>query len=121
MLSHLAARVCTIDRFRTLVDAAESRFRTLRLANIATVVGDGMAGWPAACSFDRIIISAAAEKLPPAIIGQLRPGGVLIAPIGPPEGVQTLQRIVRQERRYVATALAEVRFVPLIPGKAAHL
>ena len=54
-------RVYTIDRFRTLVEAAESRFRTLRLSNITTIVGDGMKGWPEQAPFDRIIVTAAGE------------------------------------------------------------
>ena len=59
ILARLARRVYTIERFRTLTAAAELRFRTLRLANITTLVGDGIKGWPEQAPFDRIIVTAA--------------------------------------------------------------
>ncbi len=121
ILSHLARHVYTIDRFRTLVELAELRFRTLRLSNITVIVGDGYAGWPANATFDRIMVTAAADALPPAVVNQLKPGGILVAPIGPPEGIQRLLRFEKTERGLTETMLGEVRFVPLIPGKAAYL
>ena len=121
ILSRLCRRVYTIDRFRTLIAAAESRFRTLRLANVTTLVGDGMKGWPEQAPFDRIIVTAAAEEAPEALLKQVRVGGVIVIPVGPIEGVQKLMRIARDETGYSGTALADVRFVPLIPGKAQAL
>lgn len=121
ILARLARRVYTIDRFRTLVAAAESRFRTLRIANITTLVGDGMKGWPEQAPFDRIMVTAAGEEVPDTLLRQLRMGGVIVLPVGPAEGVQKLLRVVRTESGYDATELADVRFVPLIPGKAARL
>ena len=121
ILSRLAGRVYTIDRFRTLVTAAESRFRTLRLANVAMLIGDGTRGWPEQAPFDRIMVTAAAEQVPQALVGQLQVGGVMVIPVGPPVGVQKLMRIVRTETGTEGTELADVRFVPLIPGKAARL
>ena len=121
ILARLARRVYTIDRFRTLVAAAESRFRTLRLSNITTLVGDGIKGWPEQAPFDRIIVTAAADEVPEALLKQLRLGGVLVIPVGPQDGVQKLLRIERTEGGPVERALADVRFVPLIPGKAERL
>ena len=121
ILARLARRVYTIDRFRTLVAAAESRFRTLRIPNITTLVGDGMKGWPEQAPFDRIMVTAAGEEVPETLLRQLRMGGVMVLPVGPAEGVQKLLRVVRTESGYDATELADVRFVPLIPGKAARL
>ncbi len=121
ILARLARRVYTIDRFRTLVAAAESRFRTLRIPNITTLVGDGMKGWPEQAPFDRIMVTAAGEEVPDTLLRQLRMGGVMVLPVGPAEGVQKLLRVVRTESGYDATELADVRFVPLIPGKAARL
>jgi protein-L-isoaspartate(D-aspartate) O-methyltransferase len=121
ILSGLARRVYTIDRFRTLVAAAESRFRTLRLPNITTLVGDGMKGWPEQAPFDGIIVTAAGETVPEALVRQLKVGGTLIIPVGPQDGVQKLLKIVRTDTGTEETFLADVRFVPLIPGKAAHL
>ncbi len=121
VLARLCRRVHTIDRFRTLVAAAESRFRTLRLENITTMVGDGVEGWPDAAPFDKIIVTAAAEELPPALLDQLGPGGILVAPIGPQDGVQKLRKFTREGTEIVERDLADVRFVPLIPGTAAKL
>jgi protein-L-isoaspartate(D-aspartate) O-methyltransferase len=121
ILSHVAKHVYTIDRFRTLVDLAELRFSTLRITNITALVGDGTLGWPANASFERIIITAAADKVPPLLFEQLKLDGILVAPVGPPEGVQTLTRFHKTKTGISETPIAEVRFVPLIPGKAARL
>ena len=121
VLAKLARRVYTIDRFRTLVAAAESRFRTLRLANITAIVGDGMLGWPEQAPFDRIVVTAAGEDVPDALLKQVRIGGVIVAPVGPVDGIQKLLRMERTEEGFDQRELADVRFVPLIPGKAARL
>ena len=121
VLSKLCRRVYTIDRFRTLVSAAESRFKTLRLTNITTLVGDGTAGWPEHAPFDKIIVTAAEEAVPEALFEQLRSGGILVAPVGPGDGIQALKRHVRTPAGIEATRLADVRFVPLIPGVAERL
>jgi protein-L-isoaspartate(D-aspartate) O-methyltransferase len=121
VLSQLCRRVYTIDRFRTLVSAAESRFKTLRLANITTLVGDGTAGWPEHAPFDKIIVTAADEAAPEALFEQLRTGGILVAPVGPGHGIQDLRRYVRTRAGIEQTKLADVRFVPLIPGVAERL
>ncbi len=122
VLSHLAAHVFTIDRFRTLVEAAQLRFRTLKLSNITAIFGDGSRGWPEAkAQFDRIIVTAAAPAVPQALIDQLAPAGIMVVPVGPEEGVQTLLRINRDEHGFTESRLADVRFVPLIPGEAARL
>jgi protein-L-isoaspartate(D-aspartate) O-methyltransferase len=121
ILSRLVRRVYTIDRFRTLVAAAESRFRTLRISNITTLVGDGIKGWPEQAPFDGIVVTAAGEAVPEALVRQLRVGGTLVMPVGPQDGVQRLLKIVKTDSGTDETFLGDVRFVPLIPGKAAHL
>ncbi|SDB11876.1 protein-L-isoaspartate(D-aspartate) O-methyltransferase [Bauldia litoralis] len=121
VLSKLCGRVYTIDRFRTLVAAAESRFKTLKLTNITTLVGDGTLGWPEHAPFEKIIVTAAGEEVPEALFGQLRIGGILVAPVGPQDGVQILKRYTRTETGFDETDLGQVRFVPLIPGVAERL
>ena len=121
ILARLCRRVYTIDRFRTLVEAAESRFRTLRLSNVTTMVGDGMLGWPEQAPFDRIVVTAAGETVPEALKKQVRLGGVIVIPVGPLDGIQKLMRLERTETDFDEKILADVRFVPLIPGKAARL
>ena len=121
VLARLARRIYSIDRFRTLIAAAESRFKTVRLSNITTLVGDGMKGWPEQAPFDRIIVTAAGEEVPEALRQQVRVGGVIVMPVGPLDGVQKLLRLERTADDFAETKLADVRFVPLIPGTAARL
>jgi protein-L-isoaspartate(D-aspartate) O-methyltransferase len=121
VLAKLARRVYTVDRFRTLVAAAEQRCAALNLSNITTRVGDGMKGWPEQAPFDKIVITAAGETVPELLLAQVRIGGIIVAPVGPPDGVQKLVKIIRTEDGYERSVLADVRFVPLIPGTAARL
>ncbi|MCB1487611.1 MAG: protein-L-isoaspartate(D-aspartate) O-methyltransferase [Bauldia sp.] len=121
VLSRLCERVYTIDRFRTLVTTAQSRFRTLKLTNIEAMVGDGMKGWPEHAPFDKIIVTAAGEEVPEELFEQLGEGGILVAPVGPQDAVQILKRYTRTASGIEETRLADVRFVPLIPGVAERL
>jgi protein-L-isoaspartate(D-aspartate) O-methyltransferase len=121
VLARIARHVYTVDRFRTLVAAAESRFKTLRLTNITTRVGDGMEGWPDQAPFDAIVVTAAGEAVPAPLREQVRLGGIIVMPIGPADGVQKLMRLERTEAAFKETALVNVRFVSLIPGVAERL
>jgi protein-L-isoaspartate(D-aspartate) O-methyltransferase len=123
ILAHLAAEVVTVERYRTLAEVAERRLRDLELDNVTVIVGDGMLGAPEHAPFDRIVVTAATPELPQTLVDQLRDGGILIAPIGPTGAVQSLVRFRKKpgggalERE----VLMPVRFVPLVPGKAAAL
>ncbi|MET4633199.1 protein-L-isoaspartate(D-aspartate) O-methyltransferase [Kaistia defluvii] len=121
VLSRLSRRVYTVDRFRTLAAAAQARFEMLRIANITSVFGDGLDGWPEKGPFDRIISSASAASVPPAFVEALSTSGTLVMPIGPDDGIQTITRFIRVDRQLVATPICPVRMVPLIRGKAARL
>lgn len=121
VLSHLAARVVTVDRYRSLVTEAQTRFEVLGLRNVTAFVGDGIQGMPARAPFDRILVTAAGADIPIALVDQLKFGGVIVMPIGPPEEVQTLVRYVKEQSGRTRTDLMKVRFVPLVPGAAATL
>jgi protein-L-isoaspartate(D-aspartate) O-methyltransferase len=128
VLSLLCRRVYTVERHKPLLDAAEHRFRALRLDNVVTRFGDGHAGWPEQAPFDRILLTAAAPRVPPALLGQLARGGILIAPVGPtvrtepgPFGgsesiCQLLTKIIRQETGLQEEKLIPVVFVPMVAG-----
>jgi protein-L-isoaspartate(D-aspartate) O-methyltransferase len=120
ILAKLAAHVTTIERWPELLGRARARLAALRIDNVDLRVGDGALGAPDAAPFDRILVTAAASRRPEALIAQLSPGGVLIAPIGGADR-QTLMRYVRTERGVKETALLPVRFVPLLPGLAAEV
>jgi protein-L-isoaspartate(D-aspartate) O-methyltransferase len=121
ILSRLCSQVLTIERYRTLADGARARLRRLGCGNVDVVLGDGFDIPASAGSFDRIIVTAAMERIPEGLTERLDPGGMLIAPIGPQQGVQTLVRILRTETGFERKELVDVRFVPALPGVAREL
>ena len=121
ILSQLAGRVVTVERFRTLADTALRRLQTLGYDNVEVILGDGL-NLPAELGkFDRIIVTAAMETIPDSLLEQLEPGGILIAPVGPHHGIQTLVRVTRSESGFERKELVDVRFVPALPGIAREL
>lgn len=118
VLAHLCRRVYTIERYRSLLREAEARFEELGLHNITTRFGDGMLGWPEQAPFDRIIVTAAAESVPEALLEQLALGGAMVVPVGRSELGQDVLRIRRGEEGYDSEPLLPVRFVPLLSGVA---
>ncbi len=121
ILSRLAGHVLTIERFRTLADAARQRLEKLGYYNIEVMLGDGFAVPDQVGQFDRIIVTAAMVQIPESLMKRLEPAGILIAPVGPPHGVQTLVRISRTETGFDRKELVDVRFVPALPGIAKEL
>jgi protein-L-isoaspartate(D-aspartate) O-methyltransferase len=121
ILSRLAGHVLTIERFRTLADSARERLETLECYNVEVMLGDGFSVPAGAGQFDRIIVTAALEKIPQDLLDRLEPGGILIAPVGPGHGVQTLVRLRRGDNGFERKELVDVRFVPAIPGIAREL
>src|SRR5205085_10945235 len=93
ILSRLCKHVLTIERYRTLADSARARLEKLGCDNIEVLLGDGFALPPGGGDFDRIIVTAAMEQTPEPLLARLEPEGVLLAPVGPHQGVQTLVRI----------------------------
>ncbi len=116
ILSRLCRRLYTIERSRELLRDAERIFRDLRLNNITTRHGDGGGGWPGQAPFDRIIVTAAAPDVPPALLDQLAPGGVMILPVGETSDTQQLIKCRRTEAGIDYESLWPVRFVPLVGG-----
>lgn len=116
ILSVLARRVYTIDRFKRLVADARAIFEEEGLHNITTITGDGSFGYPEQAPFDRILVTAAAEDPPSPLLAQLRVGGIMVLPVGQSDAVQTLIRATRTETGYEYEELRQVRFVPLIEG-----
>lgn len=114
VLSRLCRRVYTLERHRSLLDVAEARFKALRAHNITTMLGDGWRGWPEDVSFERIIVTAAAESVPQRLADQLAPGGMMVLPIGPQGQEQRLVRVRREQGGFATEDLGRVRFVPLV-------
>jgi len=116
VLAPLCRRVFTIERHQALHHESNERIAALRLGNVTTRFGDGTKGWPETAPFDRIIVTAAAAKLPNSLSEQLAPGGVLVAPVGEEKGQQMLVRMRRTETGFEIEELGAVRFVPLVEG-----
>jgi len=121
ILSRLAREVVTIERYRTLADAARGRLETLGYGNVEVIAGDGLAGAPDKAPFDRILVTAAAEEVPQALVDQLADGGVMVLPLGPHHGAQVIVTITKTKQGLRRENLIGVRFVPLLPGKAREL
>jgi protein-L-isoaspartate(D-aspartate) O-methyltransferase len=121
ILSRLCRHVLTIERYRTLADSARARLKKLGCDNVEVMLGDGFDIPARAGHFDRIIVTAALEQIPGALTQRLEPDGILIAPVGPHQGTQTLVRIVRTAAGLERKELVDVRFVPALPGIAREL
>jgi protein-L-isoaspartate(D-aspartate) O-methyltransferase len=121
ILSRLCRQVLTIERYRTLADSARARLKKLGCDNVEVMLGDGFDVPASAGNFDRIIVTAAMEQIPEGLTRRLEPGGILIAPVGPHRGTQTLVRVTRTDAGFERRELVEVRFVPALPGIAREL
>ena len=122
VLSRIAREVVTIERYRTLADAARVRLKTLGYSNVTVRTGDGFAGAPEQAPFDRIIVTAAAEEVPNALVEQLGEGGKMILPLGPRHGTQYIVKLSKSAGGEIKREdLIPVRFVPLLPGQAREL
>ncbi len=121
VLSCLAGEVVTIERYRTLAEAARSRLAALGFTNVEVVVGDGFAGVPERAPYDRIMVTAAAEQIPDALLDQLVEGGMMLLPLGPHGGPQAIVKLTKTKEGIHRENLIGVRFVPLLPGKAREL
>ena len=121
VLSRLSRLVYTVERYRTLLRAAEARLDSLQITNVITKFGDGFLGWAEQAPFDRILVTAAAPEEPIVLLRQLKPSGVLVAPVGKGQ-VQRLCRYAGDgEGGFTMDVLCEVRFVPLLEGVAREL
>jgi protein-L-isoaspartate(D-aspartate) O-methyltransferase len=121
VLSKLAREVVSIERYRTLADGARKRLARLGYDNVEVILGDGYDLPDTIGTFDRIIVTAAMENIPDKLLERLEPGGVLIAPVGPHHGIQTLVRVAKSATGFDRRELVDVRFVPALPGIAREL
>lgn len=116
ILSLLARDVFSVELLPDLAMAARERLAQLGYANARVTVGDGWKGWPERAPFDRVLVTAAAPRIPRALVEQLADGGILVCPVGPAGHEQTLVRARRQGEALALEELAPVRFVPLARG-----
>ncbi len=121
VLSRLAREVVSVERYRTLAEAARARLAALAYDNVEVVVGDGLSGVPAHAPYDRIMVTAAAATVPETLVDQLADDGVMVLPLGPQDGPQRIVKLTKSQTGLAREDLIAVRFVPLLPGQAREL
>ena len=114
VLAHLVKHVYSVEIVKELADDAADTLERLGYDNVTVRAGDGYAGWPEQAPFDGIIVTAAAERIPPPLLKQLKPGGKLVIPVGEHHGYQELLLVEVDDKGEVSKrSVLPVRFVPL--------
>jgi len=118
VLAEIVDEVYTIEIIGALAERAEKTLRENGYASVKTRHADGFYGWPEAAPFDAIVVTAAADSIPPPLIEQLKPGGRMVIPVGPPFGAQRLLLVTKNEDGETRSrSLMPVRFVPFTREK----
>lgn len=117
VMSLLGREVFGVERVEALAEQARARLSRVGYANVRLAVGDGSGGWPEHAPFDRVLVTAATERIEQTWIDQLNDEGLIVAPVGPAElGEQRLVRGTKRAGKLLTEDLGPVRFVPLLPG-----
>lgn len=115
VLAEIAARVYSMELVDALATAARSRLLDLGYENVAVLSGDGYYGWPEHGPYDGIMVTSAAREIPPPLLEQLKPGGRMVIPLGPPHGSQDLAVLVKRgDGSFERHAVLPVTFVPFL-------
>jgi len=112
ILAEIVRKVYTMEVVPELGNAARERLIKLGYRNVEVRIADGYDGWPEQAPFDAIVVTAAAEYIPPPLLKQLKDGGRMVIPIGSPFLVQTLMLVEKKGAQITTTQLMPVRFVP---------
>jgi protein-L-isoaspartate(D-aspartate) O-methyltransferase len=117
ILAEMGAQVYTIERQKKLFDANKTFAFLKKYLSIKFFYGDGYEGLPTYAPFDRVLITAAAPDIPPKLIDQLKPGGMMVIPVGTGE-VQRMMRITKLENGALKEEVFDnFSFVPMLEGK----
>lgn len=114
VLAEICAEVFTIEIIPALAGPASDLLRQLGYKNIRVRTGDGWNGWPEEAPFDAIVVTAAADTIPPPLLDQLKDGGRMIIPVGPVFGAQNLVLVTKHDGKIRSRTLMPVRFVPFV-------
>jgi protein-L-isoaspartate(D-aspartate) O-methyltransferase len=118
VLAEMVAKVYTIEILESLARSARANLDALQYRNIEFRIGDGYQGWPEKGPFDAIVVTAAAPRVPPALLEQLKPGGRMVIPVGATVERQELLLVTKDAGGAVQQkSVLPVRFVPLVPGR----
>lgn len=117
VLSEIVSKVYTIEIVKELASEATARLTKLNYKNAAVKTGDGYFGWKEHAPFDAIVVTAAAEHIPPSLIEQLKDGGRMVIPVGSPFMVQQLMLVEKMKSKVRTKSMMAVRFVPFKRNK----
>jgi protein-L-isoaspartate(D-aspartate) O-methyltransferase len=118
VLAEIVSRVYSIEIIESLGKTAVKRLEELGYGNVEVRIGDGYAGWPEKAPFDGIVVTAAAPRVPQALVDQLKPGGRMVIPVGGEAQIQYLKVLTKRADGGIdEKRVLPVRFVPLVPGK----
>jgi protein-L-isoaspartate(D-aspartate) O-methyltransferase len=116
VLAEIIDSVYTIEIVKELGESARERLTRLGYQKVNTKIGDGYFGWEEHAPFDAIIVTAAAEHIPPPLINQLKEGGRMVIPVGHPYFTQNLVLVEKKDGKVTSRDIIPVRFVPLTGG-----
>ncbi len=116
VLAHLGAEVWGVEIVPELAGRAAEVLQELGIETVHARAGDGNLGWPEEAPFDRIIATAAAQEIPPALLDQLKPDGILVMPLEETDGEQNLVKVTRENGDLRIERFCPVRFVPFVHG-----
>ncbi len=114
LLAPFVREVCTVERIGELQEKARKRLKELGMDNVRYLEGDGSLGWPQMAPFDRIMVTAAASRIPDVLIEQLAPSGKMVIPVGPPSGQELLLVVKDRQGSISQSVITYVRFVPFV-------
>jgi len=112
VLSDIVKEVYTIEIVKKLGEQTKNLLRKLGYHNVEVIIGDGYKGLKEKAPFDAIIVTAAPVEIPPPLIEQLKEGGKMVIPVGPPTDVQILKVVEKRKGKIITKNVTEVRFVP---------
>lgn len=116
VLSHMGAKVYTIERQKKLFDKTEKFLHDIGFGNIRTLYGDGYEGAPRFAPFDKILITAGASEIPVKLIEQLKPGGIMVIPLGQGDLQKMLKITKNEDGSLKKENFGNYRFVPFLKG-----
>lgn len=117
VLAETGAKVFTIERHKPLHDTTRKRLDDLNYFSVKMFFGDGFKGLPAYAPFDKILVTCGAPEIPPALVDQLKPGGIMVIPVGPTDGQFMTSVLKKPDGSLEVIALEKFRFVPMLGDK----
>ena len=118
ILAELARKVYSVEIIEELARQAEQRLRRLGYTNIELKIGNGYYGWPEHAPFDKVIVTAAPDLIPPPLIAQLKPDGRMVIPAGLPDAQQLILLTKQRDGKLAITEILPVRFSTLEGGES---